>query len=49
MLIFFPAIKAGPKIFFNWSIHFITSLLHELNFVISVMDYDVVQFSQLNF
>lgn len=37
---FFHAIKAGPKVFFNWSIHLVASLLHEFNFLISVMDYD---------
>lgn len=44
MLIFFHAIKAGPKIVFNWSIHLVASLLHEFNFLISVMDYDFVQY-----
>lgn len=41
---FFHAIKAGPKIVFNWSIHLVASLLHEFNFLISVMDYDFVQY-----
>lgn len=41
MLIFHVA-KAGSKIFFNWSILSVEHLLHEFNFLISVIIYDTL-------
>lgn len=44
-MLIFHATKACSKIFFNWSVRLVASLLQEFNFLISVMNYnDFVQY-----
>lgn len=38
-MLIFHAIAAGSKMFFNWLIHLVAGLMHEFNFLISVIDY----------